>query len=450
MKFQAKHAEDLKRTARLLIKAGKGLTEISRKLGVPRATIWEWRNKEATPQGSELPQTPDISAPQGTDIEDSDNGKTKVITCRSTSIKSVQDALEAAEVDQGVWEVERYLINKWDQGSKLGKAGEESIAVTPLWQVKIWLRRKTADVTSLESLLAEIRKGPVVLPVYKRPTRKGSEPRRALEISIMDPHLGMHCFKPESHGSWSLDECEEMFKGTTDRLLELAEPYGPFEEIVVPMGNDFLHADGVYHETTAGTPQPEMDSLHEVYVRGKKLLLWQVERLRQVAPVRVLSIPGNHDRVLSFTLGQLLEAYYAGAKSEDVKVDASAAPYKTWAFGVNLLLFEHGHSINAVRLAALLANETRLTGWDKARYCEVHCGDQHRKGSAKPSSFEEMGVSTEFLPGLTQINSWHKVHAYSWQKRGAMGFIWDHDRGPIARLQCNIDSYSNWFMGETR
>ena len=107
-----------------------------------------------------------------------------------------------------------------------------------------------------------------------------------------------------------------------------------------------------------------------------------------------------------------------------------------------------GHSIKPIRLAALMANETRLDGWAEARYCEWHCGDQHRKGTMKPNVFEEQGVSVEFLPGLTPPNEWHRIKSFNWQKRGAMAFVYDHDEGPIARLQVNIDNYTGYFMGE--
>lgn len=371
-----------------------------------------------------------------------------VITAHSHTIRTLDDALKCAKVDLKVWSVVRHVINKWDQGAKLERDGEDRMAAMELWQVKIWLERKRPDAQAVESILEEIRKGGVKLPIYRRPKLSGRRERKALELSIVDPHLGLHCFKPQSDATWSLDECEQMFMATAERLLNDACRYGPFEQILCPIGNDYLHVDSIWHETTGGTPQPEAESLHETFVRGEKLMLWFVERLRKIAPVRVLTIPGNHDRFVSFTLARLVHAYYMGAKAKDVSVDASASPYKFWQFGVNLLGFEHGHSVKPIRLAALMANETRLSGWSEARYCEWHCGDQHRKGSGKPIMFEEQGVSVEYLPGLTPPNEWHRLKSFNWQKRGAMAFVYDHDRGPIARLQINFDNYTGRHMGD--
>ena len=133
---------------------------------------------------------------------------------------------------------------------------------------------------------------------------------------------------------------------------------------------------------------------------------------------------------------------------ERVEVVADASPYKFHQYGVNLIGFEHGHSITPIRLAALMANECP-EGWlaSKDGYREWHIGDQHRKGSAKPSVMEEQGVSVEFLPGLTPPNEWHRLKSFNYQKRGSMAFVWDKKAGPIARLQVNVNRSDNKLMG---
>jgi hypothetical protein len=95
-----------------------------------------------------------------------------------------------------------------------------------------------------------------------------------------------------------------------------------------------------------------------------------------------------------------------------------------------------------------MANETRLNHWQNARYCEWHLGDQHRKGSGRPTAMTEQGVGIEFLTGLTPANEWHRIKTFNWQPRGAVAYIWDHDSGPEARLHVNLDSYTGKPMGE--
>ncbi len=371
------------------------------------------------------------------------------VTVRSLDVKTLADALRVAQVDKTIWEVERHIINSWEVTTKLkvyakGKRSSDSPQTYTNWQVKVWLRRKQPEVRSLEVLLEKIaRHGPIVAPKAKRPAK--GKPRRELEISLVDPHFGMHCFKPGADHDWGMDTCERMVLEMTRGLLEAAEVYGPFERIFMPIGNDLMHADNVFHTTTQGTPQPEMEAWQHTYVRAEELLIRQIETIKAVAPVEILTVMGNHDRQSAFTLGRLLRAYYRHDNS--VLVNASVDPYKFHHYGVNLIGFEHGHSIHqTVRLAALMANECRDV-WGQTVYREWHLGDQHRKGSSKPSVMEEQGVSVEFLPGLTPPNEWHRLKSFNWQKRAGMAFVWDRSAGPIARLQVNVNSYTGKIMG---
>jgi len=220
----------------------------------------------------------------------------------------------------------------------------------------------------------------------------------------------------------------------------LSDKYLPFEGIIFPVGNDFLHIDNVYMTTTHGTPQPGTEPWGRNLLFGEKLVFEMIDGLKQIAPVKVIALPGNHARHTEIALGRILAARYYNDKN--VEVDAEIKPYKFHKYGVNLIGFEHGHSIKQqVRLAALMANECRLNGWREARFCEWHLGDQHRKGSGRPMMFEEQGVSVEFLPGLVVPNEWHTIHSLNWQKRAGTAFVWDKTAGPIARLQVNIDNY---------
>jgi hypothetical protein len=377
---------------------------------------------------------------------------TKVV---NKPVKTLEQLYRVCEVDTKEWECKTFKCRAWTTGMKL-KVKTGTVDKKPVYEhrkdfiqnylVSATLTRKTPRDKSLQLLLQEIAASKLKLPTYNRPAIR-SAVRRALEVSVLDPHVGLKCFAPQSDHTWSFGQCEQAFMSTVESLLDLAKVHGPFEEIVVPFGNDFLHADNLLGTTTAGTPQPESQSLAEAYLRAEKLGLWLVDRLRQIAPVIVKAVPGNHDYVTSFTLARLIKAFYDGAKAKDVTVDASPAPYKFYQYGTTLIGYDHGQAISPIRLASLMANETRRTGWAEAGYCEWHLGDQHRKASSKPSTFEEQGVSVEYLPGLTPANEWHKKHGYNWQKRGGTAFVYDRAAGPIARYQVNFDGYTGKQLG---
>jgi len=368
-----------------------------------------------------------------------------VLEYNDSRIRNVNDAIKKADIDMAIWEVERVVVNGWDVTMKLRHGNDDKPFRSQNQQIKVWLRRKVSISIerAVDNLLKRLEKKS---PKTSKMKRSKSQSKHALEVCLMDPHYGMRCFAPGADIDWSPDLCANMVLETLDEIILLSKPYAPFEQIILPLGNDFFHTDSIWQTTTQGTPQPEADAYYHTFIGGESLAIDIVDKLKQLAPVMLYSIPGNHDRTTSFMLGRILRAYYYNDKNVTVYADES--PYKFHRYGVNLIGYEHGHSVQQIRLAALMANECP-EDWlaTKHGYREWHLGDQHRKGSSKPAMLEEQGVSVEYLPGLTAPNEWHRLKSFNWQKRGSMAFVWDHKAGPIARLQVNIDRYLNKLMG---
>jgi hypothetical protein len=369
------------------------------------------------------------------------NKNSACLTMRSKTVRTVEEAIEVTQVDLDKYEMQRFLINKWDCVAKLDlECGSETLAATELWQVKVWFVPKAVQTAAGEALLEKIGTKSEKIARIKIPKRR-KEPRYAIEISIMDPHLGMDSYLPQCGQKWSLDLCEQFYLYAVDTLLSKARKVieiegGVLEEIVFPFGNDFHHCDSPSNTTTRGTPLGEAGDHYQSILRGEQLAITAVDTLAKVAPVVVLQIPGNHDEYTSYWMGRVLKARFQNNKN--VTVDASCTPYKLWTFGEVMVMFEHGSSMNPVRMAALMANEWPDL-WAKAKQRYIHCGDQHRKGSSKPSMFEEQGVSIDFLPGMTPVNKWHEKKSFSMQKRAAKAFIWDKEGRHNYEITIGID-----------
>lgn len=378
------------------------------------------------------------------EFQESESGA--VLTLRSKTIRTLEGALASGKVDEAKYEVERWVLNKWDMASRVkqSESGCETLAATELWQVKVWLKPRAKRLAAVDTLIEKL--GSKSQYVKLRKKKRNAKQRRMLEISIMDPHMGLNCDLPRSEQKWDLDLCEQFYLFAIDELMRKAEPHGPFEQVVWVFGNDFLHVDSDLG-TTRGTPQPEAVEKYTAAARGEQLAIAAVDailaKLNQGTKLHIVQVPGNHDEYSSYFLGRIINAYYRN--DARVTVDASAAPFKKFRYGTNLLGFEHGSNINALRLAALMANEWRQD-WAETEYREWHCGDQHRKGSSKPSVFEEQGVSIEYLPALVAPNSWHRMKAFNYQKRAAKAFVWDYSTGEEARLSTNISSYSGKYL----
>jgi hypothetical protein len=442
-----------------------GTPRIAKQLGISKATVQQaLKNPNAKPaHGSDRANSQAAELKPVSEFEE--NGDKATATTRDPNVRTLKDLLAFMQVDLNIWEVERHIVNKWEvvmrepattvggAGDKAliseGKHGSKSTLWTrqsnvpmhePLFQVKAWLIRKTPLTRGLEEILKRIESGAPAMPSIKRPKPQKLSSKRTLEVCIMDPHIGLWCNYPESDAPWDLEMSAGCIMQSIEDLVAKAAPFAPFEEVVMPFGNDFTHSDNVFHTTTAGTGQPEALPWHRVYEFACGVAIGMVDRLREIAPVKIYQVPGNHSRMADFTMALLLKAHFRQAK--DVYVDASSSPYKFHRCGVNLIGYEHGHSVKPIRLAALMANERRKD-WSETEYREFHLGDQHRKGSSKPSMLEEQGVSVEYIPGLTAPNEWHRLKSFSHQKRGAMAFVWDWETGPLARFQHNIGIYTH-------
>jgi len=419
-------------------------TQAAKMLGVSRSVVRTWCQNQGFSKDS--PKRPLNTAWSETRQRD-----TWVIESNDTRICTVDDCLKKAGVNLDIWEVAKVVIGGSDVTMKLRRdTGVDEPFRGQNQNIKVYLRRKVPESVekAVDRLIDKLRKHAPVVPKIKRVkfTKKDTG-RRVLEICPMDLHYGLRCFKPGSDAEWNPEICVSIVMDTIEEILALAKPFMPFEKIIVPIGNDLFHADSIIQKTTKGTPQPEADAYFHTFIGGEQLGIWMVDRLKELADVEVYAIPGNHDRLTAFMLGRVLCGYYHNDKNVTIYADES--PYKFWRFGVNLIGYEHGHSVRpAIRLAALMANECP-EHWlaTKHGYREWHLGDQHRKASSKPATFEEMGVSVEYLPAPVPAEEWHKLNGYNWQQRGTMAFVWHHDHGPIARLQVNIDKYRNGLMG---
>lgn len=344
--------------------------------------------------------------------------------CQARSLEALLDLLD---VDLDTWYVERWIGNQWGKGD--------------MWQIKAWFKRHTPEVQSAKSLLEDIRDNPVSFKtnagIHHFVRGKDTEDnRRAIEISISDPHYGMRCFAGPSGEDWTPEDAENAWWSAYHTLIYRATSLAreDVDTCVLVLGNDFLHADNVFHTTTQGTGQPEMDSWHEMVRRGKRLLLETVwEASHQFRNTHVVFVPGNHARQTEYMLGMLVDEVFRHI--DHISVDAGPEPYKFWRYGANLIGFDHGHSINPVRLGGIMAEE-RKKDWAETTYREWHLGDQHRKGVSRPT-MEELGVSIEYLPSLIPWNEWHKIKGFSQQKRAAVGFVYDYEEGCIGKVQYN-------------
>ena len=218
---------------------------------------------------------------------------------------------------------------------------------------------------------------------------------------------------------------KERLFATTDRLLDRLVQRGAPQKILLMLGSDGLHIDNAKSETTRGTAQDVDGSPEELASSWVMLCAAYVDHVRQVAPVRVHVIPGNHDSYTSVLLRTALAGWFRHADDVEVIPDLSSRQY--YRFGRSLLVFLHGDVGKARDWVELAAEEAR-SEWGETDRTFVFCGHLHTE-----RELEQRGGAIVYrMPSLAGTDRWHKRLGYVASRKALAAFIVDAERGVIA------------------
>lgn len=346
------------------------------------------------------------------------SGDSQVISLPKTRIHTLDQLIEFCQVDLTVWEVERFICNKWE----VGASGEKGLVVEPLYQIKAWLKRRkelAAARVEIEQLKKILKDGLKQVKSVRsvRPTGK------MLEINIPDLHAGKMAWGAETGGgNYDTSLAVEAWRVALTTLLERVKSH-EFEEVLFVVGNDLLHSDGTKGQTFGGTPLDNDNRYHKTFGIVRTLMIESIERLRKVAKVRVVMVPGNHDTLSVWHLGDSLECYFH--KYLDVIIDNSPKHRKYHQFGRVMLGFTHGDKGKRQDYPLLMATEQpELFGATLFR--EMHTGHLHQT-----KLDEQHGVRVRVLPALCEPDAWHSEMGFVGAMRNAEAYVWSKDEGLI-------------------
>jgi hypothetical protein len=312
-------------------------------------------------------------------------------------------------------------------GSKLP---DGKVVTTPLWQVKVWLKPKKG-LTPTEfrkELVEQLTKRSATYPKIRRTP---SKERLLYEVSIFDAHFGKLGWAPEVGENVDLKIAKDFYREGVEKLLNRVQRYS-IERLLYPIGNDFLHTDNAHGTTTAGTPQDCDGRWQKAFMTGCQAIREGIEMMRQIAPVDVMVVPGNHDNTTMFFLGEVIKAVFE--KCPDVNVNNAPNPRKYYDWGVSLLGFTHGNTEDQKELPRLMADEAPPEVWVRTRHREWHTGHFHKRKETRFVSVDTRGACVvRTLPSLTGADAWHHSKGYTAQ-RAAEGYLWCHDTGYVGHF----------------
>ena len=267
-------------------------------------------------------------------------------------------------------------------------------------------------------------------PISPKPVKTDKGANCMLEVDIFDLHLGKLAWAKETgYENYDLKIAKDLFVEALEVLI--ARTAGnKFSEVVLPVGNDFFHTDNLVSETTAGTRQDMEGRFHKTAHIGRQLMVYAIERLRQIAPVTAIVAPGNHDQLSAWHLGDSLECWFHDAK--DVKVDNLPTLRKYHQFGNVMLMFTHGNRGKHIDYPLLMATE-KPEMWGATKYRECHIGHLHQTQMRDSYKVEENhGARVRIISALCAADAWHAEMQLVGNLRQAEAFVWHRDEGQIA------------------
>jgi len=262
---------------------------------------------------------------------------------------------------------------------------------------------------------------PIRIPKMK--LQKNNEQDYALVISPTDFHWGKGGWVDEVGEHYDLEEARKRLFEKTEELVNRL-PYQP-EKIYLATGSDWFHVDNHQGGTTRGTPQDMSGTPAQILITGCELAREHIDLLRQVAPVEVLFMRGNHDKHSSLTLMLYLSAVYEGVDDVSVRIDPKVRHYAT--YGKTLIGFTHGDAVQHNALPEIMAaEEAKLWGESNFRvWFTGHRHHQHLK--------ELRGCTVYTLPSLAGKDRWHYQAGYISQP-GLAAHMVDKNLGVIGSL----------------
>jgi len=349
-----------------------------------------------------------------------DGQRAELVRTVDEPIRTLADLIRICEIDTDEWDVVSWTANKWEAASK---DDDGNMVTRPLFQVKAIMRRKVGVLAARQEIAALIEDAKK--KIGPRPKPKRIDPgEHLLEISIPDLHIGKMAWRQETgFADYDHKIAIELYRTALDTLIARTAAF-KFSRIVLPIGNDYLHADTKSGTTTAGTPLDMDTRWHKTYVAGRKLMVESIERLREIAPVTVVVIPGNHDTHATFCIGDSLECWFHN--TPDVDIQNQPSPRKYHQHGKVMLLFTHGDKGKRDNLPLLMATE-RPEMFGSTVHREAHVGHLHQLRVS-----ESMGVRVRISPALCPPDAWHSEHHFVCNKRAAEAFVWHPEDGLVS------------------
>lgn len=318
-------------------------------------------------------------------------------------IVSKDDLVEVCDIDLSEWEIERWICNKWEVGAK---DAADKIQVTPLFQIKLWLKPKFAPkqiklLDAIEGIVKQFVSGST------KPAKQAAvKSNKALKATVTDMHVGLDP-NPNDRSLFRYKYSEKEFNQNLDSvyatILQERKLHGKFDVLFVNDLGDGL--DGWNGLTTRGNHKLEqnLDNVEQfrAYVAGKLRFIENLIKADVANRIEVISVTddnhsGDFAHTANLAIQMILERVYSKAQ---VEYKILKRFIEHFSYGEHTFLLTHGkdaksrfrglpfvirNDANSIKLIEDYIDRFRIN----TKYVHVEKGDLHSLGYEKLNRFD--------------------------------------------------------------
>lgn len=337
----------------------------------------------------------------------------KLLKMNKEQSKDINYLLEAHGFDSGFWQIVSARNNIWNVYSKLD-------GVQQLYSSKITVKPIVPEFQEewIQNVIDKLDFSKIKLKDHKY-----KKDGVTVEINFADVHIGKYITALVAMGNYNSDIAIEKVKTALIKSIQATGHYN-IKKIIFIVGQDYINFDTLQGTTTKLTRQDMNEFYQVVYEKAYELLINSVEMLRNVAPIEVIYVKGNHDKLSTYTMISGLEKIYRNEDS--VEVDFSMRQRKYRTYGNTLVGYGHGEEEKS-RIFDCMQDDEK-DNWHK-KYKYFHLSHKHTE-----SRKEKAGVIYNWLGSLSESCKWTWESGFVGSEKKGHVYVYDDKEGKIAEF----------------
>ena len=304
---------------------------------------------------------------------------------------------------------QKFRMKEWDEIQKKAKKFDE-IKATIVHPLQRQIEEKVGEYQSFNININGVQNDSEFTFVFA-PT----------DIHMNKLPYDLNSFTPSGYEKEVAQATENIF----NKLFSIGKP----QEIVSIIGSDLFHVDNTHHSTSSGTSQAgQVYGSYFDVLMSSYLTMYNIADIMVSTGVRneMYTIKGNHDAILSLSIGMALEQRYRN--ENNVWVDNRIDDRKYKKIGRFLCGFLHGEYLKNSQTTRNREIQGRILSDAKKHKINVadvlnyfiFSGHVHRSSA---THYEETGVYDIVCPSLSVTDWWHHLHNYEGNTRSVAGYI---------------------------